>query len=152
EDAVGEVGARLIRARDGVPPGHRAFAKARKLRENEPHPVGLLAAGPQLGQGADVGLALVLRVREPLEIERIGHLARILHVTIAAVSSLLRRPQITGQANPFFEGTDFSHAATYVAGADAGDPPFLGRLQGGRTAAPALHRLPRKLFPAAALL
>ena len=44
-----------------MPLRHEARAEARELREDEPHPVRLLPAGPQLRQGALVGAELYLQ-------------------------------------------------------------------------------------------
>src|ERR1700693_4740325 len=42
QNAMPEIGYRLLASGDGKSPGHRAVAEAGKLRENEPHPVTLL--------------------------------------------------------------------------------------------------------------
>jgi len=68
ENRVGQVGPGLGQRADRVQPGRRAVAQAGDLREDEPHPVAGLAAGPQLGGGAVVGAAGVLGGHEPLQI------------------------------------------------------------------------------------
>src|SRR5947209_8667645 len=58
--------------RDAEPRGHRAMAQALELREDEPHPVALFAAGPQLGAG--LLIYRVLRLNKSLQMENIAHI------------------------------------------------------------------------------
>jgi hypothetical protein len=58
---------------------HRAATKASKLRKNEPHPLGLLAAFGKLVNHLTENL--VLRVQEPNEV-RIGHPKNVVQPTV----------------------------------------------------------------------
>jgi len=70
EGGVGEVGAGFGEVGDGEALGHRGGAEALDLGEDEPHPVGALLAGGELGVGLLVGGGL--GVEESLEVEGIG--------------------------------------------------------------------------------
>jgi hypothetical protein len=50
EHRFGEIGARFRQRSDGVAPRHVAPPESGDLRKDEPHPVALLAAPPQLGE------------------------------------------------------------------------------------------------------
>jgi hypothetical protein len=66
QDRVSEIRFRLIETREGVALCHRTAPQPFDLRKNEPHPVALLAAEPQLGQ--DLVKNLTLRIDKPLQI------------------------------------------------------------------------------------
>jgi hypothetical protein len=63
-----EVGPRLVEVGDRVHLRQPAVAESGDLREDEPHPVALLAAGPQLVERLEVGVVVVLRLDEALEV------------------------------------------------------------------------------------
>ena len=65
EEAVGEIGGGFRLRGDAVAPGHGAGAEAAQLREDEPHPVGPLAALAQLAQRCRIDRRL--RLDEALE-------------------------------------------------------------------------------------
>ena len=68
---MGEIGPRLVQRGDGEMDRRRALAQSGDLREDEPHPVALLASGAKLFAGLRIGT--LLRVDEPLQVERVGH-------------------------------------------------------------------------------
>jgi len=51
EHGMGKIGARLVRRADAVEVSRRGACKPAKLREHKPHPMALLAAGLEFGQG-----------------------------------------------------------------------------------------------------
>lgn len=71
EHRVPEVGPGLGEPGDRVPLRRGAESQARDLREDEPHPVAHLPAGPQFTDRALVGAVRVLRSQEPIEPVRI---------------------------------------------------------------------------------
>src|SRR5215218_4236049 len=77
ERGVSEVGPGLVQAGDREPLRHPAAPEPGDLREDEPHPVGALLAGPQLGERLVVGLGL--GVEEPLEVVGIAHPGSLPH-------------------------------------------------------------------------
>src|SRR5690606_5295329 len=68
EQAMVEIGARLDQVGDGVEPRGGASSEPRDLREDEPHPVAALGAGPQLAERLVVDAAL--RLDETGEVSR----------------------------------------------------------------------------------
>ena len=69
QDRVGEEGGRLRERADGVEHRRPRRAEPAHLGENEPHPVGPLAAGAQLGENG--GEHRLLRAHEAGEVERV---------------------------------------------------------------------------------
>ncbi|MNP04110.1 hypothetical protein D3C76_960160 [compost metagenome] len=68
---MGQIGQGLLAVRNGVAAGHLAVAQAFKLGKDEPHPVAVLMAGAQLGNGAFEGR--FLGIDETLQVVGVMH-------------------------------------------------------------------------------
>src|SRR5260370_20736655 len=75
QNAMAEIGHGLLAGANRKSPGHRAMAKAGKLRKNEPHPLTLLLTLAQFGNNARVDRRL--RIDKALQIGSIGHGTRL---------------------------------------------------------------------------
>ena len=73
QDAMPEIGDSLLARADGKPLCHRAIPEARKLGEDEPHPVALFLAASQFSKYSRIDR--LLRIDETLQTEGIAHSA-----------------------------------------------------------------------------
>jgi hypothetical protein len=120
---MGQIGDGLLARGNRKSPGHRAMAEAGKLGENEPHPVTLLPALAQFSNNTRVDRRL--RINKALEIEGIGHGARLAPDWPKSSASRSRSGRWLWRIFAWANGSS-NHSARSISGKVCILPPFGG--------------------------